>query len=184
MMKPVICVAASILTLAACNKGPEVDLHNASGNQVSTAVQQSIATTGNTMVQPGLWESKVSVLEMNVPGIPPQYADRMKQELAKHRNDSNRHCIKPEDVKKPKEDFFGADKSCRYDHFTMGGGKIDIQMWCREENLTQTTNMAGSYTPTSYSLDMNSSGSGPQKGMTMKMHVDAKRIGECTGKDD
>ena len=183
-MKPVICVAASILTLAACNKGPEVDLHNASGNQVSTAVQQSVATTGNTMVQPGLWESKVSVLEMNVPGIPPQYADRMKQELAKHRNDSNRHCIKPEDVKKPKEGFFGADKSCRYDHFTMGGGKIDIAMVCKQENMSQAMTMAGSYTPTSYSIDMNSNGSGPQQGMTMKMHVDAQRIGECTGKED
>src|SRR4029079_9934915 len=146
MMKPVICVAASILTLAACNKGPEVDLHNASGNQVSTAVQQSIATTGNTMVQPGLWESEVSVLEMNVPAIPPQYADRMKQEPAKHRNNSNRHCIKPEDVKKPKEDFFGADKSCRYDHFTMGGGKIDIQMTCKEECSTLNTTITESST--------------------------------------
>jgi hypothetical protein len=50
--------------------------------------------------------------------------------------------------------------------------------------MTQTTNMSGSYTPTTYSLDMNSSGSGPQSGMTMKMHVDASRVGECTGKDD
>jgi hypothetical protein len=25
---------------------------------------------------------------------------------------------------------------------------------------------------------------GPQSGMTMKMHVDAQRVGECTGKDD
>ena len=183
MMKPAVCVAASVLTLTACNKGPEVDLHNASANQVSTAVQQSGVMTSDTLVQPGLWESKVAVLEMNVPGIPPQYADRMKQEMAKHRNDSNRHCITEADVKKPKEDFFGADKSCRYDHFAMGGGRIDIQMVCRQENLTQTTNMSGSYTPTTYSLDMASKGSGPQQGMTMKIHVDAKRIGQCAAKD-
>jgi hypothetical protein len=25
---------------------------------------------------------------------------------------------------------------------------------------------------------------GEQNGMTMKMHVDAQRVGECTGKDD
>ena len=62
--------------------------------------------------------------------------------------------------KKPKEDFFGADKSCKYAYFTMGGGKIDIQMVCSEEGTTQTTNMSGSYTPTSYSMDMSSSGSG------------------------
>jgi hypothetical protein len=32
---------------------------------------------------------------------------------------------------------------------------------------------------------MNSSGSGgAQNGMSMKMHVDSQRVGECTGKDD
>jgi Protein of unknown function (DUF3617) len=184
MMKPAICVAASVLALAACNKGPKVDLHNASANQVGQAVQQSGVMNSDSMVEPGLWQSKVTVLDMNIPGMPPQYAAKMKQEIAAHRNDSSKHCIKPEDVKKPKEDFFGADKSCRYDHFTMGGGKIDVAMVCKQENTTQTTNMAGSYTPTTYSLDMNSNGTGPQQGMTMKMHVDAQRIGECTAKDD
>ena len=184
MMKPAVCVAASVLCLSACNKGPEVELHNATGNQVAQAVTTAGVMNSDSMVQPGLWESKVAVQEMNIPGMPPQYAAKMKQEMAEHRNSSSKHCIKPEDVKKPKEDFFGADKSCKYNHFTMGGGKIDIQMVCREENMTQTTNMSGSYTPTTYSLDMNSTGTGPQQGMTMKMHVDAKRIGECTGKED
>jgi hypothetical protein len=183
-MKNAVCIAASVLALAACNKGPSVDLKNADTNQVSKAVTQSGMMTSDSMVQPGLWESKVTVLDMNIPGMPPQYASKMKQEIAQHRNDSSKHCIKPEDVKKPKEDFFGADKSCRYGHFTMGGGRIDIQMVCKQENMTQTTNLAGTYTPTTYSLDKNSSGSGPQQGMTMKMHVDAQRVGECTAKDD
>ena len=183
-MKHAVYVFASVACLPACNKGPEVDLRNANANQVSQAVKQSGMMTSDTIVEPGLWQSKVTVLEMNIPGIPAQYADKMKAEMAEHRNQSSSHCIKPEDVKKPKEDFFGADKSCRYDHFTMGGGKIDIHMVCRQENMTQTTSMAGSYTPTTYALDMSSRGSGPQQGMTMKMHVDAKRIGECTAKDD
>ena len=183
-MKQSFRVMVPALMIAACNKGPQVDLHNASANEVSKAVQQSGVMSSDTLVQPGLWESKVSVLDVTMPGIPPQYAERMKEELAKHRNDSNRHCIKPEDVKKPKEGFFGADKSCRYEHFTMGGGKIDIAMVCKQENLTNTTNMTGTYTPTTYSMDVSSIGSGPQQGMTMKMHVDAKRIGECTGTED
>ena len=113
MMKAVACVATSVLALAACNKGPEVDLHNADTNQVSKAVAQSGVTTSDAMVEPGLWESKVSVLDMNIPGMPPQFAAKMKQEMAARRNESSKHCIKPEDVKKPKEGFFGADKSCR-----------------------------------------------------------------------
>jgi hypothetical protein len=184
MIKPAVCVAASVLALAACNKGPEVNLHNATANQVSSAVNQSGVMSSDSMVEPGLWQTKATVLEMNVPGMPPQYAEKMKQSLAEHRNEASKHCVTAADVKKPKEGFFGADKSCRYDHFTMGGGKIDIQMVCKQESLTQTTNMSGSYTPTTYSLDMSSAGTGPEQGMTMKMHVDAQRIGECTGKED
>ena len=184
-MKHAVRVAACALCLAACNKGPAVDLHNASANQVTQAVKQSGMMTSDSMVEPGLWQSKATVLDMNIPGMPAQYAAKMKQEMAEHRNEASKHCIKPEDVKKPKEDFFGADKSCRYGHFTMGGGKIDIQMVCKEEGSTQTSNMSGSYTPTSYSMDMamNGTGGGMQDGMNMKMHVDSQRVGECTGKE-
>src|SRR3954463_5324438 len=146
MNRSAVCAAASVLALAACNKGPTVELHNASGNEVTQAVRQSGMMTSASMVEPGLWQSKVTVLDMNIPGMPAQYAAKMKQEIAEHRNEASKHCIKAEDVKKPKEDFFGAGKSCRYDHFTMGGGKIDIQMICKQENMTQTTGMSGSYT--------------------------------------
>ena len=184
-MKAVACVAASVLALFACNKGPEVDLHNADTNQVSKSVTQSGVMTSDAMVEPGLWQSKVSVLDMTMPGMPPEFAARMKEEVAKHRNEASKHCIKPEDVKKPKEGFFGADKSCRYDHFTMGGGKIDVSMTCNEEGRTQNTKVAGSYTSTSYSIDASSVGNGGgEGGMSMKMHVDAQRVGECTAKDD
>ncbi|MFL6726188.1 MAG: DUF3617 domain-containing protein [Sphingomicrobium sp.] len=186
MKKSAVCVAVSALCLVACNKGPTVDLHNASANQVTQAVKQSGMTTSDSMVEPGLWQSKATVQEMNIPGMPPQYATKMKQEIAEQRDQVTKHCITEADVKKPKEDFFGADKSCRYAHFTMGGGKIDIQMVCKEEGSTQTSNMSGSYTPTSYSMDMamNGTGGGMQNGMNMKMHVDSKRVGECTGKED
>lgn len=184
-MKNAVCVVACVVALSACEKGPKVELKNATSNQVREAVKQSGVMNSDTMIEPGLWQSKVAVLEMNIPGMPPQFAEKMKQGMAQARNKTSSHCIKPEDVKKPKEDFFGADKSCKYQHFTMGGGKIDIAMVCSEEGSTQTTNLNGTYTPTSYSMDMNSYGSGgDQNGMSMKMHVDSQRVGECAGKDD
>jgi hypothetical protein len=183
-MKYAVCVVASVLALSACNKGPKVDLHNATGNQVASAVKQSGVMDSDTMIEPGLWQSRTVIKEMNIPGIPPQYAEQMKAKFAQGNNETNNHCVKPEDVKKPKEDFFGGDKSCKYDHFTMGGGKMDVAMVCHREESTQTMNMSGSYTPTSYSMDMamNASGGG-ENGMTMKVHVDSHRVGECTGKE-
>ena len=184
-MKHAAWVIASVVCIAGCNKGPEVKLKNASANEVAKSVQQSGVMNSDAMVRPGLWQSKVTVEEMNIPGIPPEYAGRMKQSLAEHQNDTNKHCIKPEDVKRPKEDFFGADKSCKYDHFTMGAGKIDVAMVCHRDETTQNMKISGSYTPTSYSIDTAMSGTGGREnGMSMKMHVDAERVGECTGKDD
>jgi hypothetical protein len=176
---------ACALPCAACNNSPSVDLNNASGNQVAQAVKRSGVMSGDTMVEPGLWQSKVTIKEMTIPGMPAQFADKMKQSMAEHQKQTSEHCLTKEDVKQPKEGFFaGQDKSCRYAHFTMGGGKMDIQMVCKMEGASQTTDMTGSYTPTSYAMDMSSHGSGGgQQGMVMKMHVDSQRIGECTGKD-
>ena len=186
-MKQSFRVIVPALMIAACNKGPEVDLHNASAGQVATAVQQSSVATSAT-IEPGLWDSKVTMSGMQMPklppNLPPEYAARAKAAMANAADHTSRHCIKPEDLKQPNGNMFAQDKACRFDHFAMGGGKIDAKMVCKVENLTHTTTMAGSYTPTTYSADMTSTGTGPQMGQTMKMHVDAKRIGECSGKED
>lgn len=182
-MKQAACVIASILCLGACNKSPSVDLHNATGNQVDQAVQKSgVMSGGDTMVEPGLWQSKVTIKEMTMPGLPAQYANQMKQRMAEHQEQTSEHCLTPEEAKKPKEGFFHNDKSCHFAHFAMGGGKIDMQMVCNEEGSQQTMNMSGTYSRTSYSMDMSSNGTG-EGGMTMKMHVDSNRVGECTGKE-
>ncbi len=92
-------------------------------------------------------------------------------------------CLTAEQAKRPKEDFFaGSNKNCRYDHFNMGGGKIDAVMQCTGEGMTQTMAMQGTYGPDAYQMRMSmKADSGPAGGMTMKMRVDAKRVGECDG---
>ena len=61
-MKYGVCVVATALCLVACNKGPTVNVKNATGNEVATAVKQSGVMTSDSMVEPGLWQSKVTVL--------------------------------------------------------------------------------------------------------------------------
>ena len=82
-------------------------------------------------VRPGLWESKVTIEKFDMPGMPPEMAQRMKTMMAQNQEHDFQSCLTPEDVKRPKEDFFaGKNNKCRYDHFTMGGGKIDAAMHC------------------------------------------------------
>ena len=178
-MKHLLLLAAGFVALSACNKSPTVDAKNATPEEVAKQVRASGVETA--FVTPGEWTSKVTIVSMHVPGAPAAMSDQMKGRVSEER----KYCLTPEQAKKPNENFFaGNQNECRYDHFTMGGGKIDIAMVCKQENLSNTTNMAGTYTPTTYSMDVSSVGSGPQQDMTMKMHVDAKRIGECTGKED
>lgn len=180
-MKRAAFAIASILCLSACNRSPEVNVTNASGEEVVQAVRHSGVMSTGMMMEPGLWQSKVTIKEMNIPGMPAGLADKMKQSFAAHEHDVSSKCLTKAEAKKPQENFFaGQDKACHYDHFTMGGGKMDMRMVCDHEGSTQTTDMTGTYTPTSYSMDVSSTASGgPQKGMVMKMHADAHRVGEC-----
>lgn len=184
-MNRIVFYVVGAMALAACNKSPEVNLKNASGQQVAKAVDQSGVISGDYMIEPGEWASKVTVQEMSFPGMAPQFQEQMKKAMAARQSDGSKHCVTPEDARKPKEDFFaGQDKSCRFGHFTMGNGRMDIQIVCQEEGGTRTSNMSGAYTPTNYSMDVSSTVSGgEQSGTVMKMHVDAQRIGDCSGKD-
>ena len=87
-------------------------------------------------------------------------------------------------MKRPKEDFFaGKNNECRYDHFTMGGGKIDAAMHCGGRMAkARLMQMAGTYSPESYQMQTSmkmEGGSTPQGAMAMTMRIEANRVGEC-----
>lgn len=183
MRNPILLMAACTMALAACNQGPEVHAENATAEEVAREVAQ--AGGSDSFVRPGLWESKVTIEEMTMPGMPAEMAAKMPS--FEGRVETGQSCLTAEEAKRPKEDFFAGDnKNCRYDHFTMAGGKIDAAMKCTVEQASQTMTMKGSYTPDTYNMQMTMNAEGGQgydAGMTMKMRVDAKRVGECTGKE-
>ena len=183
-MKYARCVALTALVLAACNKSPEVKAKDASVQEVAEKVRE--AGADQSLVRPGLWQSKVTIDQFDVPGMPAEMAARMKSMMAQQQEHASTRCLTPEDVKRPKEDFFaGKNKECRYEHFTMGGGKIDAVMHCGKGGGAQTMQMAGTYSPDAYQMQTSMNvepGSGEQSGMTVKMRVEAHRVGECSAK--
>ena len=181
MMKRAMILLAPAVLLAGCNKG--VDMKNAAASEVAKQVQA--ATADGQFVSPGHWESTMTMIDMSMPGMPPEASARMKSMMGKPRTFAS--CLTEAEAKKPKEDFFsGGDGKCRYDHFTMSGGKIDAAMKCGDASAMRTMTMQGTYSPDHYHMAMaaSGSGSGPAVGMSMKMEMDAKRTGACTGKED
>lgn len=176
MTRYAILMLGLALPLAACG-GPQVNEENASVAEVSEKVAE--ASRNNEFIRPGKWLSSVTIEEMSMPGMPPQAAEQMKRMIAE--TQTSESCLTPDQAKQPKEEFFSGNDSCRYDHFRMGNGRIDAKMRCQTGGNSQLMEMNGTYSPDSYQMRMKTSGeAGGGRSMTMKMKVDAKRIGECT----
>lgn len=170
------------LALAACGSKPAVDEKNASVEEVTQKVREASHDQG--LISPGKWQSSVTIEEVSMPGLPQEAAEHMKKMLT--RTHTTETCLTPEEVKQPKAGFFGGDDHCRYDHFTMKAGKIDAEMRCERDGMTQAMQMSGTYSPNAYTMHMTSTqrgGPSEEGNVSMKMKVDAKRIGACTGKE-
>jgi len=180
-------ILLTLLPLAACNSGPSVTATNATQAEVQEKVAAASAASGTPMVEPGRWEGKVTMHDIDLPNMPAQAKAQMKAQMGQ--GQSFISCVTPEDVKEQKAFFTGDgnDKSCKYDRFVLAGGKVDGAMTCDHGggNKMRMT-MSGVYAPQSYRMDMSSraEGTAPMGAMSMRMTVEAKRVGTCRGSKD
>jgi hypothetical protein len=186
-MKRAVILIGVALTIAACGSKPTVNEKNASVAEVAQAVRES-AAAGDTYLQPGEWHVTSVIDDMSIPGMPAAAQAQMKKSIMKAPNTDFRYCLTEEEARHPGGKFFTGkeNKNCRYDHFTMGGGKIDAALKCNQTDTGQimAMTMAGTYSPEAYEnrLTMTIEG-GREQGMSMKMHAEAKRVGACTEKE-
>lgn len=187
MRLALIASAAVALPLAACSKEPSVSATNATAQEVREKVAAATGSNDGVMVRTGRWEGAVTIHDIDMPGMPAQVKDQMKAQMGGARAFVN--CVTDEDVKQQKAFFTGDDndRNCKYDRFSLAGGKIDATMACnRGDGGKMAMTMTGSYSAERYHLDMatKAEAAGPMGAMTMKMSVEAKRVGACTGAED
>ncbi|MBN8814041.1 MAG: DUF3617 domain-containing protein [Sphingomonas sp.] len=178
-------LVTALLPLAACNSGPTVTATNASEAEVKAKV--AAATGGADMISPGRWEGTMTINNMKMPKLPAEAQAKLAGRIGGAQKFVS--CVTEEDVKAKRAFFTGdkeADKSCTYNRFTMGGGKIDAAMTCKNEGGNMTATMTGNFSPDSYHMEMasNTDSSSPYAAMSMKMTVDGKRTGACRGTED
>nr|WP_294850458.1 DUF3617 domain-containing protein [uncultured Sphingomonas sp.] len=176
-MKIVIC-ALSLLALAACNKEPSVKIDNASAEEVAKQLKES--GVAETLMTPGQWEYTMTIMDLSAPGMPTNAVEQMKRMMGHNRVVDK--CVTEADVKKVDAAMGEIPKHCTYDHYEIGGGKIDGAMTCSNAGVTQKTRMSGSYTSESSDVTATSEtsgASGPMGNMTVTMNMKGKRIGAC-----
>ena len=183
-MRMIITLALAA-ALCACGSN-SVTADNASVEEV--AAKMKAAGFDKSMMRPGKWQSNVTIDSMDAPGMPPGVAAQIKKMSAATRTTES--CLTPDQVKRPNPEMFAqAQKNCRYDHFEFGNGKMDMTMRCNAGagggtpgGQMQTIHMTGTYSGESSTMAMTSTsgtGAGGIGPMTMKMHIEGKRLGDC-----
>lgn len=179
-------MAGMILALGACESQKTVTAENASTAEVAQKVKEAGIAQGG-FISPGQWQTTTTINEVKIPGMPPEMAKQMQAGMGKPRTFD--HCVTEEEAKKPREEFFAGDgqNSCRYDNFTMGGGRIAMVMQCDSPSGRQVMKMDGTYSADAYHMTVaskvESGEKSPMGGMTLNATMDAKRVGVCTGKE-
>jgi hypothetical protein len=187
-MRRLSLLAALALPLAACGSGgPTVTATNASAAEVEAKVVA--ANNGGAMISPGRWEGSMTMHDIKMPNmdrLPPAAREQMTARMAAGKPFVS--CVTEEEIKARHGIFTGneANRNCRYDHFTMAGGKIDSAMSCDMPRARMAMTMTGTYSPDSYHMDAASTttGAGAAGGMSMSMTIEAKRVGACRGTPD
>ena len=183
MRNLIVLMAALGVSIAACNRAPDVDLKNASVEEVANKV--AAAGSSDQFLNPGKWQTKVTVEDVSIPGMPPSQQAEMKRMFGQQ-NVVVDQCLTPEEARRPGGKFFtGKDaKDCRYDTFKMSGGKMEAVMQCQGQGSgAMTLKVSGNYTPdNSTTRSEMTVSSGGQGSMTIKALVEGRRIGECEDK--
>lgn len=173
---------AAPLALTACDSGKTVTAENASITEVAEAAR------GAAKFEPGKWETKVSFVSADAPGLPPQMADVINKQMAAQAEQTHSSCMTKEMADKPAGALFAGKDSgeCRYERFEMGGGKIDAVMACKSPGgggHDMRMVMSGTFSSAAYDMasemKMTMPGAAGTAPMTIKTKVMGKRVGAC-----
>lgn len=177
-MKYAILAVSAFALLSACNK-KSVDLKDASVEDVAAASRDA------GFITPGQWDNEMEILSVDMAGgaaANKAVADSMRQAMV-GRKQKVTSCVSEEQARKP--DMFAGQKNgeCRYENFTMSGGKISSVMHCGAKGSPAAMQMSmnGTYSEADYTANVTMTSQGPGgASMTIKARNAGKRTGDCT----
>lgn len=170
--------ALAILALGGCGKSaPEGDAAStaAGGDPVKAAADMAF------QFQPGQYRTTIDIQKVEIPGMPPGFADQMKAAMSKQL--SRDHCISPEQAAKGVEamkQHMGQGK-CQFESFNARGGKVDSVFTCQtgaEMELRSTSQ--GTYSATGSQVAIKAQMKGPLgKSVQIEQTLTTTRTGDC-----
>ncbi len=178
-MRTIIAASACLALLAACSDGgADTD---GDGEITQEEMVAEAASGGDVKLRPGQWEHTVEFTELDMPGVPANMQDMVKQQMGSGITTTT--CMTEEEANRPSADFFGGEGNddCTYEEFDRSGNKMTLRMTCDAgQGGTAKVAMDGEFAADSFTLTMDNKVTGTQAGdVTMKGTVTGKRIGDC-----
>jgi len=168
---------ASACLMAACS--PPAPPQGANGSSSANAPANSGAAVGAAL-QPGQYRTTVTIVSMNMPGLPAGMAEKMRA-----RPNVTEDCVTSDDVAELTRKSLVNEESgqhCTENSITSANGRIDGTATCSNgDGGSYTMQMHGAYGSNHVEMDMTMSGQTPMGPMQQQMHMVTDRIGECHG---
>jgi hypothetical protein len=134
----------------------------------------------SSSLQPGLYRTTVTMLEMNIPGVPAQSINMQPT--------THEECVTTSDVNEfTSGSMVDADsgETCTQNSMSTGGGHIQGEAVCTGPNGARTMQINGSYTSNHVEMEISSASDMPGGGgqMTQRMSIVTDRVGDCPAGD-
>lgn len=169
-----------LVSLAGCGK---------EASEPRTA-EEVIAEAGELdQPQPGQYATNVELLAFEVPGLPPEQAEKIKAMMGGVGNQASSYCLTAEEagkgfgesVRKMSQGAGGLD--CEFSKFDVDDGKFAAEMACKGPQSMESTmvlNGTAGATATAMTMDMSQKAAMiPGGEMRMKMKMSSRRTGDC-----
>ena len=180
-MKHSLAIAAfAALALASCGK-----------EEKKSVTRDEVIAEAGELAQPlpGQYETRVTMLDFSIPGLPDDQAEKIKGMMGNVGNQTSSYCLTPEEAKKGFEESvrkMGQGQGglkCDFSKFDVDGAKIAAEMTCSgQQGMTSEMKLDGTATTKSTSMRMAMTQKAamiPGGEMRMEMQMDSRRTGDC-----
>jgi len=140
----------------------------------ATPILLLLPAAADLPIQPGKWQSIVTIVDVQMPNAPPGMADRMRAKPQVFTN-----CVTPAQAANgPRTLMQATSGKCRYSTFSAAGGRINAVMSCDFGQGAMTARSSGTYTATTLTVTGSSATTGRMP-MRMTTRTAARRLGAC-----
>jgi len=171
----VAALALAALALTGCGKADD-------GPKTVEQAQQE--ATKLDRPEPGQYSQTMEVVKFEMPGAPPEMAKQMQTALGQRQNSV--FCLTDKMAEEGFQNMFreiGKDGQCKYQRFSVAGGKLDAELACQSATEGKgTIKLAGTVGADGSDVTVEVDTTNPASPMghtVIGMHLVSKRIGDC-----